>query len=62
MHPTLLCWLTISEAVGGGIAVESGHSQTISHYIFLPCDRWQQRGCLTNGVGHGSAYEAKMCH
>ena len=30
--------------------------------ILLLCDRWQQRGSLTNGIWRGSVYEAKVYH
>jgi len=34
----------------------------ISHYILLPCNRWQQRAVWQNGVWHGSKYEGNVCH
>lgn len=34
---------------------------SISCYSLLPCDRWQQRGSLTNGIWHGSMDEAEVC-
>ena len=46
MPPILLCWsLTSEAAVGMTVEVES--SQTFC-YILLPCDKWQQKGTLTN--------------
>ena len=45
--PTLLCWYMMSEVDGDFMAVEGLNLPTISHYILLPWDRWQQRGSLT---------------
>jgi len=48
MPPILFCWPTTSQTDIGGTAVEfEPEFPPISHYIFLPCDRWQQRGSLT---------------
>ena len=46
MPPILLCWSAVSEA-DGGMAVEAEPSPPILHYILSPCDRWLQRGNLT---------------
>lgn len=48
---TLLCWYMMSEVDGDFMAVEGLNLPTISHYILLPCHRWQ-----------GNAYEAQVCH
>ena len=34
----------------------------IPHYTLLLCNRWQQRGSVTNAVWHRSTYKAKVCH
>ena len=44
--PILLYWAPLPEADVGGMAVEVVFSP-VFHYILLPCDRWQQRGSLT---------------
>ena len=44
--PILLCWPTTSEADVGGMAIEVEPSHQYC-YILLPCDRWQQKGSLT---------------
>ena len=43
MPPILLRWPTVSR---GGLAV--GIELPIFHYMLLQCDRWQQRGTLTD--------------
>ena len=45
--PILLRCPTISEAATGDMAVEVELFSPVSHYILLPCDRWQQRASLT---------------
>ena len=47
MPPILLCWPMTSEADGGGMAEAAVTYLTISHYVLLPWDRWQQRGKMT---------------
>ena len=61
MPHILLGWPTVSEADVGDMTVEDEPSQQYSDTCLLPCDRWQQRGSLTNGVSHRSADEAKVC-
>ena len=45
MLPILLCWPMTSEVDVGDIAVEVELSHQYSHMLL--CDRWQQRGILT---------------
>ena len=67
MSPILLYWPTTSEVVVGSMAVEIESS----HYILLPCDRWQQRGSLikwhltwkcirSEGVSSNSSMQKKL--
>jgi len=43
----LLYWPMMSEVHVGGRTVKAESSHPIFHYILLPCDRWQQRGSVT---------------
>ena len=43
------CWPMTSEADAGGVAVGAKPSHRYSMTL-LPCDRWQQRGSLTQWV------------
>jgi len=46
--PILLCWPTTSEANVGGVYGSRGCTLPPTYCsILLPCDRWQQRGSLT---------------
>jgi len=42
----LLSWPMTSEVDAGGMVVKVEPSH--QHPVLLPCDRWQQRGSLTN--------------
>jgi len=44
----------MAEADVGDIAI-----LPLFHYMLLPCDRWQQRSSLRNGIWHESVYEEK---
>ena len=62
MPPMLLCWYTMSEADVGGTVVEVERSHQHST-AFCCCVIDGSRGAVwQNGIWHGSAYEAKMCH
>ena len=56
----LLCWSTMSETDGGGIAVKVGLSQ--QYFIKFSCHSTEgSRGKVwQNGIWHGSMYEAKV--
>lgn len=43
----LLCWLTMSEAYVGGMAVRGLTFPPILCYILLLGDKWQRRGSQT---------------
>ena len=62
MSPILLCWPTMSEVDVGSMAVEVEpyHQYSIT---FCCCASDGSRGAVwQNGVWHGSAYEAEVCH
>ena len=62
MPPILFFWPTTSEADVGGMAVEVEPSHQYS-ITFCCCVTDGSRGAVwQNGVWHGSAYEAKVCH
>ena len=62
MPPILWCWPMISEADVGAMAVEAEPSHQYS-ITFCCCVTDGSRGAVwQNGVWHGSAYEAKVCH
>ena len=62
MPPILLCWPTTSEVDAGSVLVELEISHQYS-ITFRCCVTDGNRGAVwRNGLWHGSAYKAKVCH
>ena len=62
MPPILWCWPTMSEADVGGMAEEAESSHQCSITFCCRVTDSSRGTVWQNGVWHGSAYEAKVCH